>query len=139
MKGPVIVVDGDDEQRGTLAKELSERGFKVTQVSDGTRCLRLVQGKSWRWVPKIIFVDSVLGGLSAFELLRRLSEKYEGKDTILVMTSKFKSPEDEVEALNAGASGYLVKPFTLNDVESVQARVQEKRERIASASEKFSD
>ena len=139
MKGPVIVVDGDDEQRGSLAKELSAKGFKVTQVTDGTRCMRLVQGKSWRWVPKLIFVDSVLGGLSAFELLRRLSEKYEGKDTILVMTSKFKSSEDEVEALNAGAAGYLVKPFTLNDVESVQARVQEKRERIASASEKFSD
>lgn len=131
MKGTVLVADGDEETRSLISKELSSSGYKVTEVSDGAKCLRLVEGKSWRWVPKFIIVDSLLSGVSAFELLRRLSEKYEGKDTVLILTSKFKSPEDEVEGFNAGASGYLTKPFSLSDLEVIEARVQEKRERIS--------
>jgi DNA-binding response OmpR family regulator len=131
MKGSVLVADGDEENRSLISKELSNSGYEVTEISDGAKALKLVEGKSWRWIPKFILVDSLLSGVSAFELLRRLSEKYEGKETVIILTSKFRSPEDEVEGLNAGAAGYLVKPFSISDIEAIEARVQEKRKRIS--------
>lgn len=131
MKGIVIVADGDENDRASISKLLSNEGYKITQISDGMKCLKVIDGKSWRWVPKIILIDSLIGGISAFELLRRLSDKYAEKDTILIMTSKYKSPEDEVEAFNAGAAGYLIKPITKEDIYSIKKRLEEKSSRLA--------
>jgi len=126
-QGDVVVVDNDNENRESTAKHLTDLGYTVTQCIDGTQCVRLLERKSWQWNPKIVLIDSILPGVSSFELLRRLNKQFEKKETILIMTSKYDAPEDEMEAGTAGAVGFVVKPFTEQHLNTILSRVEEKK------------
>lgn len=128
-QGDVVVIDNDDDLREATASRLSDLGYTVTQCVDGNQCIRMMERKSWKWNPKIVFIDTILPGISSFELLRRLNKQFEKKETVLIMTSKYTAPEDEIEAGTAGAVGFVVKPLTVENLNNILARAEEKRQR----------
>lgn len=129
--GDVVVVDNDNELREATVKKLSDLGYSVTECVDGNQCIRMMERKSWKWNPKIILIDSILPGLSSFELLRRLNKQFEKKETVLIMTSKYSAPEDEIEAGTAGANGFIVKPLSVETLNNILTRAEEKRLRAS--------
>lgn len=130
-QGDAVVIDNDNDLREATAKRLSDLGYNVTQCVDGNQCIRMMERQSWKWNPKIILIDSILPGISSFELLRRLNKQFEKKETILIMTSKYSAPEDEMEAGTAGAVGFIVKPLQTETLNAILARVEEKKARSA--------
>ncbi len=63
---------------------------------------------------ELILCDIGLAGESGMELVRTVAE--EDIDTAIVMVTGLDDPEIAKEAIDMGAYGYLVKPFTPNEV-----------------------
>jgi len=117
--GIFIVVDPDADTQAASIEILNEAGFEVRACASGDRAIKLVEGtpKDLR-KPQFIIVDAILSGMSGFEVVRRLAEKYAGKDLLILMMSKYDSTEDILEAQGAGARALLKKPLTLENIKS---------------------
>lgn len=101
----VALVDDDELVREGLLgwfETLSEVEV-VGAASEASSCLELLAEHR----PDVLLVDVVLPGLSGIELVRKVSETY--PDVRCVMVSGSDQPELVFTALVAGASGYLPK------------------------------
>lgn len=86
-------------------------------IMDGTEALRLFeQNLSPRSLPRLILLDINLPGCDGLELLKRLRKRNATKYIPVVMFSTSEHPDDMIQALDAGANAYLVKPVGLSSL-----------------------
>lgn len=62
--------------------------------------------------PDLIILDLNLPGMSGFDLLKELNEKYAAKMPSVVILSARDSDEDIIKGLNIGADEFITKPFS---------------------------
>jgi two-component system OmpR family response regulator len=108
----VLVAEDDDRLRTLLDQALTEAGWEVETVADGTTAYtRALPGG----VPyDVLLLDWMLPGLDGVSVCRRLREA--GVPTpVLVLTARSQLP-DRVSGLDAGADDYLTKPFELDEL-----------------------
>jgi DNA-binding NarL/FixJ family response regulator len=113
----VFVVDDHDLFRGGAVKLLREQGVAVVgEAASGERAVALVP----RLAPDVVLMDLNLPGMSGVEATRALSE-LAPRSRIVVLTV-LAADEDVLDALLAGACGYLLKDATIEQiVEGVEA------------------
>lgn len=105
----ILVVDDNEDIRNLLTLVLENEGYLVTQGVDGGECLEIIQGKPF----DLILLDVMMPGLSGFEVLKSIRSSKDQKISqlpICMITAK-SSVEDVDEALELGATSYIVKPF----------------------------
>jgi DNA-binding NarL/FixJ family response regulator len=110
----VVVVDDHDIFRDGLVRLLAERDdiTVVGDAADGERALRLVE----RVAPDVVVMDLNLPGLSGIEAIRRLAA-VAPQSRVIVLTISV-ADSDVVEAIVAGACGYLLKDATIDEIVS---------------------
>ena len=118
-KPPLIVVDSDAEALKKITNDLNNSEFQVYACPDAKQAIRYVERQPARWQPGLFLIDLILPEISGFELLRRLTEKYNPKTVPFIMMSKHQSPEDTIETQQGGAIGLLKKPVTLESFNKV--------------------
>jgi DNA-binding NarL/FixJ family response regulator len=101
----VVVVDDDDTVRTALVMLLDHHGgFRVVaQATDGAYAPSLVGTLR----PDLVVIDvrmPLVGGIDALELIRQVD-----REVRIVMLSAYSDDALVADALAAGASGYLVK------------------------------
>jgi DNA-binding NarL/FixJ family response regulator len=108
----VVVVDDHDVFRDGLVRLLGERdGIEVVgDAADGERALRLVE----RMAPDVVVMDLNLPGLSGIEAIRLLAAGAP-QARVLVLTISV-ADSDVVDAILAGACGYLLKDATIDEI-----------------------
>lgn len=108
-----IVYVEDDELVGDLVKAiLTREGHSVRVLDHGTLAFDTIAFKK----PDLVILDWNLPGIDGFGLLRILRRNSSTQGLpVLMLTAK--AGEDAIaEALRAGASDYLVKPFEPEDL-----------------------
>jgi len=112
----VLVVEDDAAQRVLIAELLSERGLRVHAV--GTAAAAWDALTSDRF--SAVLLDVVLPDQSGLAML----ERYRAQDGAvpIVVVSGLTSAGDAVRALRVGASDYLTKPFTPDELFDVLHR-----------------
>jgi len=111
----VLVVEDDVDIQKVVRMSLKVRGTKdVVVVSNGEECLAVAGNLK----PDLILLDVMMPKLDGYQTCRRLKQ---GPDTkaipVIFLTAKAQQFEMK-QGLEAGALGYLVKPFdpmTLHD------------------------
>jgi DNA-binding NarL/FixJ family response regulator len=83
----------------------------VAEVSDGLQAVMLTQSQQ----PDVVLMDIAMPGMNGLEALIRL--KKECPDTKVVMLSMYAAEEYFRQALDAGASGYLLKDADRTELE----------------------
>jgi len=111
-KPALIVIDNDPESLRSITDGLAKSEFTVCPCTDPKQALRYVERQPARWQPGMFMIDLILPELGGFELLRRLTMKYDPRAIPFVMMSKHDSPEDAMEAQQDGAIGMLKKPVS---------------------------
>lgn len=101
----VLVVEDDVSLCEALCDTLEIGGYRVVSACNGTEALlKLEQGRF-----KLVVSDVQMPGMDGFQLLKNMQHKY-AETPVLLMTA-FGTIPKAVEAMQAGASDYLIKPF----------------------------
>ncbi|MDI1230929.1 MAG: sigma-54 dependent transcriptional regulator [Methylobacter sp.] len=101
----VLVVEDDLSLCEALCDTLEIAGYRVVSARNGTEALlKLELGKF-----KLVVSDVQMPVMDGFQLLKNMQYKY-SKTPVLLMTA-FGTIPKAVEAIQAGASDYLIKPF----------------------------
>lgn len=106
----ILVVDDASFIRDMVKKQLRERipGVDVVEAVDGNRALAAMKNQT----VDLILSDWEMPNMSGEELLRQVRSQPEGADIPFVMVTSRGDRNHVVTAVEAGASDYLVKPFT---------------------------
>jgi DNA-binding NarL/FixJ family response regulator len=108
--GPITIIVAGDEWswRESVVSVVSRRGDVdvVGQAETAEEALRLVG----RLHPRVALIDLQMPSMGGVELARRIREQH--PETIVLVFTVSRDERDVVEALSAGASGYLVKQDT---------------------------
>lgn len=101
----VLLVDDELAMRESLAAWLRQDGHQVSKAPGGREALELMEAQEF----DLALVDIKMPGMDGLELLRRIKDGH--PDTLVVIITAYGSIESSVEAMKAGASDYLLKPF----------------------------
>ncbi len=100
----VMVVDDHPLWRDAVARDLTEAGYEVTAVvGTGAQAVRVAGAAR----PDVVVLDLQLPDLSGVELIRGLLAAY--PPVRVLMLSASGEQQDVLDAVKAGASGYLLK------------------------------
>lgn len=110
MSGRVLVVDDEDEMRRALKTGLQHSEFDVRAAASGEEGLEVAAA----WRPDVLLLDLGLPGMPGMAVLRRLRAR--GDRLAVIVISVMPGERDKVEALEAGADDYVVKPFGMREL-----------------------
>jgi len=107
----VLIVDDSSVMRKIVGRSLRQAGLEVAEVleaSNGSEALSYVKEHS----PDLILSDINMPLMDGLEFVRQLRCIETAKDIPVVMITTEAGEAHVVQALNVGASGYIRKPFT---------------------------
>lgn len=107
----VVLIEDDATVAELLARSFTEYGLKVRAFSDGENALALLRGPQPAVHARVIVLDYDLPGCDGLAVLRQLRDGGVLTSTRVVMLSLTVGREAVARAINAGASGYIAKPF----------------------------
>jgi two-component system, NtrC family, response regulator AtoC len=117
----ILVVDDSESIRSYVASWLVQQGYRVDTAEDGRRALALLdQGL----VPDLVLLDVMMPGLDGIETVRAIRER--APRLPVVMVSVVGNARTIVDAMRAGATDYVSKPFDEADLAAVIARALER-------------
>ncbi|HEY1825779.1 MAG TPA: response regulator transcription factor [Acidimicrobiales bacterium] len=105
-----LVAEDDASLRRILHDGLVEAGYVVDTVPDGDEALRYIDILEY----SVLILDWRMPGLSGREVLARV--RVRDTSTPIVMLTARDAPEDRIDALDAGADDYVVKPFDFGEL-----------------------
>jgi two-component system, OmpR family, phosphate regulon response regulator PhoB len=119
----VLLVEDDPDIRHLVAYKLTRGGLGVTEVDTGAAALAAAR----RETPDLVILDVRMPRMSGLEVCRELREDPRTALVPIIMLTARARPQDLEQAYAAGATDYVVKPFSprqlLERVESALARV----------------
>ncbi|GLZ30139.1 hypothetical protein Lesp02_23290 [Lentzea sp. NBRC 105346] len=108
----VVVAEDDADIRDLLVFKLTQGGFDVTAVGDGSSALSAIADVE----PDLVILDVMMPGVSGLEVCRRLRSDPSTEDLPVVMLTA-RAREDDIETgFGVGADDYLTKPFSPNEL-----------------------
>lgn len=113
MNTKLLIADDEADIVAMLRSFFESRGYRVLTAADGAQVLRQVEQK-----PDLILLDINMPGPDGFEVCRRIRDYV--SCPILFLTARIEDA-DKVAGFAAGGDDYIVKPFSLVELE---ARVQ---------------
>ena len=129
----VLIVDDNASMRILLSTLLSDRGHQIVgSLAEGNGVMEAVD----RLKPEIVCLDYQLPGRDGLEILEEINNTRPEIDVLFITASE--DPEIEKKAADAGAAGFLRKPFgqkqVLDEIQDVVATREH-----ASAANRLSD
>lgn len=110
MAKRVLIADDEKNMRWVLSEALSAEGYEVIQASDGKEALAAVEEHH----PDLMVLDHKMPSPDGMEVLRKIRAK--GETFPVIMLTAHGNVETAVEAMKAGATEYLTKPFDLGEL-----------------------
>jgi len=107
----VLVADDNADMRDYVQRLLAGR-YEVEAVANGEQALACVL----RHPPDLVLTDVMMPGLDGFGVLQALRENPQTRALPVILLSARAGEEASVDGLDAGASDYLVKPFTAREL-----------------------
>ena len=104
-----LVVDDFSTMRRIVSNLLNQAGFgHVTEAEDGVEALRKLETGNF----KFIVSDWNMPNMTGLELLKAVRSSPVLKHTPFLLITAEARKENIIDAAQAGADGYIVKPFT---------------------------
>jgi DNA-binding response OmpR family regulator len=108
----ILLVEDNRDLATNMFDFFETRGYTMDLASDGIPGLHFASEN----VYDVIVLDWMLPSMDGITMCKRLREA--GKQTPILMLTARDSLEDKIAGLEAGADDYVVKPFSLREVEA---------------------
>jgi len=109
----ILIIEDEAKMRRLLELNLGDDGFKTLSAGEAETGLRLLASEPVH----LVLTDLKLPGMNGLEFLQA-AKRQNAALPVVVMTA-FGSVETAVEAMKAGASDYVLKPFSLAEIRMV--------------------
>ena len=118
-----LVVDDFPTMRRIVRSLLKELGFtNVEEAEDGQDALNKLRAGNFEFVVS----DWNMPNLDGLEMLKEIRQDNALKDLPVLMVTAEAKKENIIDAAQAGANGYVVKPFTAATLEEKLNKIFEK-------------
>lgn len=107
----ILVVDDEASIRQILETRLSIRGYKVFLAANGEEALYLYRKEN----PNLIILDIMLPQIDGYEVCSEIRKESE---VPIIMLTALGDISDRVTGLELGADDYVMKPFSLKELEA---------------------
>lgn len=134
MKPVVLIVEDDEDLRGSIESVLIDRAYIVHVAYDGLHAAQILEHANWK--PDLIVSDIMMPRMDGFEFFECVHRMPELRAVPFVFLTARNGSSDLRQARRMGIDDYLVKPFEPDDfilvVENKLRRSAEMREQASS-------
>ncbi|MFH7811837.1 MULTISPECIES: response regulator [Acetobacter] len=117
----VLTVDDSRTMQGMLRKALEGAGYEVIQGGDGVEGLEVLQEANP--TPNAIITDINMPRMDGFEFIEAVRAMDQYKHLPMIVLTTESDPEKKARARAAGATGWIVKPFSTDSLVAAIRRV----------------
>jgi two-component system chemotaxis response regulator CheY len=103
----ILIVDDSASMRQMVSFTLKGAGYEVDEAVDGADALRKAKGKSFN----AVVTDVNMPNMDGIALIKELRALPSYKFTPLLMLTTESAADKKTEGKQAGATGWMVKPF----------------------------
>jgi len=122
----ILVADDDAKAAGLVVQGLKAEGYAVDHARDGDEAIWLAESHPY----DVMVFDVMMPGKDGFTAVRHLRHK--GILTPVIFLTARAEVEDRVRGLDAGGDDYLVKPFSLAELQArLRAILRRQRPQLA--------
>lgn len=122
MRSQILIVDDEKSFVRSLTFALEEAGFGTHSASSGEQALTALEQS----LPDLMLLDLRLPGMSGMDVLCEAARQH--PELPVVMISAHGDTRAAVQAVKAGATDYLTKPFALDELLHLIRTVTERRQ-----------
>jgi len=112
----VCIVENDELLRDSMVLFFRTKGCRVQAFGSAEEVLPVIGS----WTPDIVICDHGLPGMDGLKLLSRFGADH--PDTVKILISAHPSARLAEEARRAGVDEYLLKPFSIEEIERTLSR-----------------
>ncbi len=109
-KRSILVVEDEAKLRRLVELQLADEGFQVQSTPDAESALQILNKESF----DLLLTDFRLPGMNGLDFLQA-AKRIDAQMPVVIMTA-YGSVESAVDAMKAGASDYVLKPFSLAEL-----------------------
>jgi signal transduction histidine kinase/ligand-binding sensor domain-containing protein/class 3 adenylate cyclase len=109
----ILVVDDEPINQQVLLNHLSFDDYNVTQALNGYEALKLMEEDNKF---DLILLDIMMPKMSGYEVCQKIRKKYLPSELPVIMLTAKNQVSDLVEGFSSGASDYIAKPFSKNEL-----------------------
>jgi len=109
-KKAILVVEDEAKLRRLVELQLADEGFQVQSAPDAESALQILNKESF----DLLLTDFRLPGMNGLDFLQA-AKRIDAQMPVVIMTA-YGSVESAVDAMKAGASDYVLKPFSLAEL-----------------------
>jgi DNA-binding response OmpR family regulator len=107
---PILVIDDEVAVNNNVRKILAKKGYEVDQAVSRDEALEKIGTRPYR----LVLLDLRIPGVEGLELLEAVRDR--NPDAKVIIITGYASIETAVESARLGASDYLPKPFTPDEI-----------------------
>jgi DNA-binding response OmpR family regulator len=111
MSKLILVAEDDPHIARLVSFKLEREGFQVHCVQDGSDVLRELSEHSF----DLMLLDVMMPRVDGLETLQKIPEAIKKRMPIIMISAKSQD-QDVLQALQLGATDYLIKPFNPQDL-----------------------
>jgi two-component system, OmpR family, KDP operon response regulator KdpE len=105
----ILVVDDEPQIRRTLRTTLANVGYMVIEARSGEQALESLRQER----PELVLLDFNMPGIGGVQTCREMREH---SDVAIIVLTVRDAERDKIQALDAGADDYVVKPFGMHEL-----------------------
>ena len=109
----ILVVDDDAINRHVLTQQLSRAGLSVDECDSGAAAIARILSDD---CPALVLLDVMMPEISGFDVLDRIRPLRTSTELPVVLLTALARENDIVDGFRHGASDYLTKPFTREEL-----------------------
>lgn len=109
----ILIVDDEPSMRLALSESLESCGYEICTSEDGVDALKKFHDDRF----SVVITDMRMPKMSGMEVLRGI-KKISPRTPVIVITA-YGTVNTAIEAMKEGASDFIMKPFSLEHLESV--------------------
>jgi len=107
----ILIVEDNDAIREMQVEILKSVNYQVLAAASGSSALEMAEAER----PDLVLMDITMPGMTGYQVLDRLRERY-GDALPIVMVSALPESEERETAINRGATDYISKPFDIPSI-----------------------
>ena len=114
----ILIIDDNIDNLDLSRMLLELEGYSVRTAEQAEEAMRVLAA----FHPSLILMDVQLPGMDGLELTRRLRQRAEFDDVVIVALTAYAMKGDDRKAREAGCDGYITKPI---NTRTFSAQVEE--------------